>query len=156
MKLHVAIAIAAILTAGCVGTTRSGIAVPADAPRLTSSTVTFTTLDDGKDTGSAVTAQLVREGNELSAEVRSAGTEYDDRTTAPPLVLSLTGPFDVADTQGAVLRIRLTPEGRDTWTFNVRLALTFSDGSQQTFNWNGVRLDENAPERRLTLAGARI
>jgi hypothetical protein len=49
----------------------------------------------------------------------------------------------------------MTPEGRDTWAFTVRLLLTFSDETQQSYQWTGVELDETAPERTLTLAGAR-
>jgi hypothetical protein len=148
---------AALLLTACGGASRSGsINTPAEAPRVTSSTVTFTTLEDGKDAGSAVTVQLVRAGNELAAEVRSAGAEFDDETISPPLAMSVTGPFTTADTQTGSLRIRMTPEGRDTWAFTVRLLLTFSDETQQSYQWTGVKLDEAAPERTLTLAGARL
>jgi hypothetical protein len=38
----------------------------------------------------------------------------------------------------------------------MRLVLTFSDNTQRTFAWQGIRLDENAPERTLPLAPARV
>jgi hypothetical protein len=147
------VAAAVVFAAGCG--TRSGPAVSSNASqRLTGATITFTTLQDGKDAKSAVTAQLVRNGNELGAEAMSSGTEFDDNSVAAPVVMSLRGPFDREDTKSAQLRLRLTPDGDDTWTFNVALALRFADESQQNFSWSSIRLDEKAPERTLMLAGA--
>jgi hypothetical protein len=50
--------------------------------------------------------------------------------------------------------LRLTPDGDDTWTFDVQLALRYADETQQSYRWQSVRLDEKAPERTLVLAGA--
>ena len=47
---------------------------------LTGATVLFTSLDSGKDDGSALTAQLLRNGNEVAAEVRRF---IDGHATAP-------------------------------------------------------------------------
>jgi hypothetical protein len=124
--------------------------------RLTSATVTFASLQDGKDAKSGVTVQVVRSANELAAEGSSSGTEFDDNSTAPPIALSLKGPFSRGDAQTGQLRLRLTPDGDDTWTFNVRLALRFADETQQDYAWSAIRLDEKAPERTLVLAGARV
>ncbi len=82
------------------------------------------------------------------------GTPFDDNRAAPPLAMSLAGPFNQSDAQAAQLRLQMVPEGRDTWTFNARLSLTFADGMQRNYGWMGVRLDEASPERTLTLAGA--
>jgi hypothetical protein len=152
----VALAVASICaTSGCAKA-RNRADTSADEPRLISSTVTFTTLDDGKDADSAVTAQLLSDQNELAAEVRSTGTEFDDNSTAPPLSMSLMGPFHADEVQGSRLRLQLTPDGRDSWAFDVRLALAFSDNRQQFFQWSGIQMDERSPERTLTLAGARV
>jgi hypothetical protein len=121
---------------------------------LTGATLTFTSLDSGKDDGSALTAQLLRNNNELAAEARTVGTAFDDNAAAPPLVMTITGPFMQGDAQGAQLRLRMVPEGRDTWNFNARLTLSFANGSQRSYAWSSVQLDENSPERTLTLAGA--
>jgi hypothetical protein len=134
------------------GSTTSG--VNQSSQRLTTATLTFRTLEDGKDAKSAVSAQLVRNGNELGAEATSSGTEFDDRSTAAPLVMTLRGPFNKQDAREGQLRLRLTPDGNDTWTFNVGLTLRFADDSQQNYSWSTIRLDEKAPERTLVLAGA--
>jgi len=122
--------------------------------RLSTATVTFRTLDDGKDAKSAVSVQLVRNGNELGADGMTSGTEFDDNTTAAPLAMSIRGPFNREDARNGLLRLRLSPDGNDTWTFNVGLTLRFADESQQNYSWSAVRLDEKSPERTLVLAGA--
>ena len=127
-----------------------------ETERLTSATLTFRTLQDGKDQKSSVTVQLVRNGNELGAEASSTGTEFDDNTTASPLVMAIRGPFDRQDARSGQLRLRLTPDGDDTWTFNVGLTLRFANETQQNFSWSAIRLDEKAPERTLVLAGAEV
>ena len=142
-----------VAAGACASRDYSTSADPGD--RLSSASITFNTRDDGKDDDSAVTVQLLRNGSELTADAMTTGTEYDDNSTSPPLVLSLKGPFTKGDIQAGALRLRLTPDGDDTWTFNVALRLTFADETQQTYAWSGVRLDEDAPERTLVLQGAR-
>jgi hypothetical protein len=136
----------------CAG--RTAPAVSSANQRLTSATVTFTTLEDGKDAKSAVTVQLLRNGNELGAEAMASGTEFDDNSLAPPLAMAIRGPFDRDDARTGQLRLRLAPDGDDTWTFNVGLALRFADETQQNYAWSAIRLDEKAPERTLVLSGA--
>jgi hypothetical protein len=145
----------ALITSACATKTHDYLGA-GGANRLTSATVTFTSLQDGKDTDSAVTVQLLRDNNELVAEARTAGTKYDDHSSAPPLALSVEGPLSDVDAREALLRLQLTPDGRDTWTFNVRMTLSFTNNNQQSFVWTDVRLDEKAPQRTLTLSGARL
>jgi hypothetical protein len=152
------ILITALVVGGCASRSRTtSTASATSAPqRLTSATLTFRTLQDGKDAKSSVTAQLVRNGNELGADAMSTGTEFDDNTVAPPLVMAIHGPFDREDTRSGQLRLRLSPDGDDTWTFNVDLTLRFADEIQRNYSWRAIRLDEKAPERSLLLAGAAI
>ena len=72
------------------------------------------------------------------------------------MALSIAAPFRTADTGSSSLRIRMTPDSRDEWTFDLQLALTFSDGSIQRFSWPTLRLDNAAPERTLPLGPARL
>jgi hypothetical protein len=141
------------MASGCAARTDRG-ATTTTSDRLASATVTFNTLQDGKDAKSAVSLQLLRSGNELAADAMSVGTEFDDDSTAAPVALALKAPFGKPDTQAGALRLRLTPDGNDTWTFNVSLTLRFADETQQHYAWAGVRLDEKAPERTLVLQGA--
>jgi hypothetical protein len=116
----VLLALTVAMTAACGATrSRSTNTTQTSGPVLTSTTISFRTLDNGKD-------------------------------------MSVSGPFHMSDTNDGSLRIRMTPDGRDTWTFDLRLVLNFSDNSQRTFAWQGIRLDEKAPERTLPLAPARV
>ena len=147
----------AAATTGCEAT-RSGAGAPggATAPTLTAASVTFDNRDSGKDANSAVAIELLRNNAELAAEAKLVGTKFDDNAPAGPMALSVGSPFRTADTTDARLRIRMTPDGKDEWTFDLQMALTFSDGSIQRFSWPGLRLDNAAPERTLTLGAARV
>ena len=147
----------AAATTGC-GATRGDAAAQAGstAPTLTGASVTFQNRDSGKDANSAVVIELLRNNAELAAESKLVGTKFDDNAPAGPMALSVGSPFRTAEADTARLRIRMTPDGKDDWTFDLQMALTFSDGSIQRFTWPGLRLDNAAPERTLPLGPARV
>ena len=151
------VGMAAGMTAGCGATTRQGGVTSAAATPLTSAHVTFLTRDDGKDEDSAVTLQLLRSNAELAAELRHTGTEFDDNTTSAPMVLALAAaPFRLADIDTGQVRVRITPDGQDDWSFDLRMTLQFADGTARNFFWNDIRLNNAAPERVLALSPARV
>ena len=149
--------LAALTAAGCGATTRGSAGVaPALTTPLSSATVTFMTRNNGKDADSAVTVQLLRSNAELGAELRTAGTEFDDNTTSGPMSLALSAPFRVDDIDTGQVRVRMAPDGQDDWNFDLRMALQFADGTVRNFFWSAVQLNNAAPERVLALAPARI
>jgi len=148
---------AALTAAGCGATRQATRAVTAPAAAaLTSATTTFITRDNGKDRDSAVTVQLLRANAELGAELRHTGTEFDDNTTSAPMALTLSAPFRVTDLDTGQVRVRMTPDGRDDWSFDLRMTLQFADGTSRNYFWGNVRLDNAAPERVLALSPARV
>jgi hypothetical protein len=153
------IAVAAMLALtglGCGATTTAGTTPGVSAnPRLTSASVTFMTRDDGKDEDSAVTVQILDDGR-LAAEGTVVDVDFGDQSVSAPLSLALTGAADSGDLDDAQVRIRLTPDGRDTWVFDMRLTLGLSNGTQRTYFWSGIRLDETAPERVVALTSGRL
>ena len=147
----------AVATAGCASTAGSaGAQAGSTAPMLTGASVTFQNRDNGKDANSAVVIELLRNNTELAAETKLVGTKFDDNAPAGPMALSVGSPFRTVDTDAARLRIRMSPDGKDEWTFDLQMALTFSDGSIQRFSWQGLRLDNAAAERTLPLGPARV
>ena len=102
-----------------------------------------------------MTAQVLRSNQEIGAEIRSVGTEFDDNSSSGPLTFSIAGPFMTNDVENGQLRLRLTPDGDDDWTFDLHIAMRFSDGTARNFMWRGLRLDHTSPERVLTLGPAR-
>jgi hypothetical protein len=152
------LALAAILTVGgwgCGATTTRDTTSISNQPRLTTASVTFMTRDDGKDEDSAIAVQILDDGR-LAAEATAVDVEYDDQSVSAPLPLDVTRTLQVGDLNDAQVRLRLTPDGRDAWTFDMRLTLGMTDGSQRSYFWSGLRLDESTPERVLTLTSGRL
>ena len=150
----IALATVVITAAGCGGRTRPAFA-PAP-PALTSANISFFNRTEGKDAKSAATVELLRNGAELGGELRAVGTHFEHDSTSGPLAFSLAGPFTKNDVDNARVRVRLTPDGKDTWIFDARLTLSFADASSQNFFWRDIRLDNASPERVLPLGAARI
>jgi hypothetical protein len=140
---------------GCGATTTRGGTVTSAEPKLTSASVTFMTRDDGKDEDSAVAVQILEDGR-LAAEGTVVDVDYDDQSVSAPLSLGVTRPLGAGDLDDSQVRIRLTPDGRDTWVFDMRLTIGLSDGSQRSYFWSGIRLDENTPERVVPLNSGRL
>jgi len=140
---------------GCGATTSRGATTVSASPKVTSASATFMTRDDGKDEDSAVTVQLLDDGR-LAAEGTVVDVNFHDQTVSAPLNLAVTRTLDVGDLNDAQVRLRLTPDGRDTWSFDMRLNIGLSDGTQRSYFWSGLRLDENAPERVLPLSSGSL
>jgi hypothetical protein len=143
---------AAIAAAGC-GATRKISNTVAPGPTLADATVTFVDRDHGKDAGSAVDVWLLR-GSEEMAHLHAVGTKFSDHESTAPLSLSLSGGFHESDLSDGRLRIRLTPEGSDDWSFDPKVTLSFSNGTSRSYMWPTVQLDRANPEHTFTLASA--
>jgi hypothetical protein len=154
-RLVVALTVAVAIGASGCGADRSATIQTAALPTLTSATATFVSGDDGKDKDSLVTAQVTRNNAELGAEIRSVGTKFDDNSSSGALAFSLAGPFLTTDVENGQVRLHLTPDGNDDWTFDLHVAMRFSDGSARDFTWRDVRLDRTSPDRVLLLGPAR-
>ena len=140
---------------GCAATTTTGTTGIGANARLTSASVTFMTRDDGKDEDSAVAVQILNDGR-LAAEGSLVDVDFDDKSVSAPLSLGLTGALDAGDLDDAQVRIRLTPDGRDTWLFDMRLTVGLSDGTQRTYFWSELQLDESSPERVMAFVSGRL
>jgi hypothetical protein len=143
---------ATLVAAGCGATRRVATSV-APGPTLTAAMITFSDQDHGKDADSAADVWLLRNGNEM-AHLHTVGTKFDDHATTAPMTLAVSGTFSRADVGDAQLRIRLTPDGADDWSFAPRLTLSFSDGTSRSYMWPTVQLDNRNPERTLSLSSA--
>ena len=155
-KAALAVAATMALTGwGCGATTGTATTGIGANPRLTSASVTFMTHDDGKDEDSAVAVQILNDGR-LAAEGSVVDVDFDDQSVSAPLSLRLTGTLDSGDLDDAQVRIRLTPDGRDTWVFDMRLTLGLSNGTQRSYFWSALRLDESSPERIVALVTGRL
>ncbi len=143
---------AAVISAGC-GATRKVTSSVAPGPAITNATVQFMDRDHGKDAGSGVDVWVLRGSNEM-AHMHRVGTKFADHAAIEPLGVPMSGTFYRADLNDGRLRIRLTPDGRDDWSFEPRLTLSFSDATSRTYSWPQVLLDNEHPEVTLSFSSA--
>jgi len=157
-RLAVVVAALAIVASGCGATTRttSTTIQNPSSPALSSVTMTFISREHGKDKDSGLTVQLLRHNAELAAEVRATGFKFDDNSSSGPFAFAMTGPFRMSDIDDSQVRMRLVPDGRDDWTFDMSMVMRFDNGSTRNFYWRGIRLDNTEPERTLALGPAQV
>jgi len=144
---------AAIVSAGC-GATRKVTSTVAPGPAITNMTIQFLDRDHGKDAGSGVDAWVLRNGSNEIAHLHSVGTKFDDHAAIAPMGVPVSGTFYRTDLNNAQLRIRLTPDGRDDWSFEPRLTVSFSDNTSRTYGWPQVMLDQDRRETTLSFSSA--
>ena len=144
---------AAIVSAGC-GATRKVTSTVAPGPAITNMTIQFLDRDHGKDAGSGVDAWVLRNGSNEIAHLHSVGTKFDDHAAIAPMGVPVSGTYYRTDLNNAQLRIRLTPDGRDDWSFEPRLTISFSDNTSRTYSWPQVMLDQNSRETTLSFSSA--
>lgn len=143
---------AAVISAGCGATRRVSNAV-APGPSISSVAIQFNDREHGKDANSAVDVWVLHGSNEM-AHLHSVGTKFDDNAAIAPMAVPMSGTFYRTDVGDGQLRIRLTPDGRDDWTFEPRLTLQFSDGMARTYAWPPVTLDNTRTEVTLSFSAA--
>jgi hypothetical protein len=144
---------AAFMSAGC-GATRKVATTVAPGPTITGVTVQFLDRDHGKDANSAVDVWILRGGSNEIAHLHSVGMKFDDHAAIAPMTVPLAGTSSRNDLNNAQLRIRLTPDGRDDWSFEPRVMATFSDGNSRTYSWPVAMLDNDHPEVTLSFSSA--
>lgn len=143
---------AAIVSAAC-GATRKVENAVAPGNAITGITVQFQDRDHGKDANSAVDAWVLHGSNEM-AHVHSVGAKFEDHASIAPMAVALSGAFNKSDLGEAQLRIRLTPDGNDDWSFEPRLMVTFADATTRSYAWPQVMLDRAHAEVTLSVSSA--
>ena len=144
---------AAIVSAGC-GATRKVTSSVVPGPAITNATVQFQDRDHGKDAKSAVDVWILRGGSNEIAHLHSVGVKYDDHASIAPMGVPMSGTFTRNDLNDAQIRFRLTPDGRDDWSFEPRLTVSFSDNTSRTYSWPQVMLDNDHPEVTLSFSSS--
>jgi hypothetical protein len=147
---------AVVSASACGATTRSGsVTTSAGTAALTGAAVSFRTLKDGKDDQSTLTVEVVRRNDQLGAQLRVVDVEFNDNSQTTPMALSVVGMFRASDIDDGMVRLRMNAHGDDEWSFDMHLTLTFSDNTQRTFSWLGLELDDDHPERTVSLSSGR-
>ena len=117
----------AIACVGC-GATRKVANAVAPGSAVTAATMMFIDRDHGKDAKSAVDVWMLH-GTDEVAHLHSVGTKFDDHASIAPMAMQLSGEYHASDLKDGQLRIRLTPDGNDDWSFEPRLTVSFSSAT---------------------------
>jgi len=144
---------ATLVSAGC-GATRKVASSVAPGPVISNVTVQFVDRDHGKDANSAVDVWILRNNSNEMAHLHSVGVKFDDHASIAPMDMPTSGTHYKSDMNDAQLRVRLTPDGRDDWSFEPRVTVSFSDNTSKTYSWPQVMLDNGHPEVMLSFSSA--
>lgn len=122
---------------------------PSSYGRLRTVKVTFKTTDDDKDADTKLSIYVYRSGNILTAKKENLEGYYGDNT--PMTVdLEVLYPATFNEILGGNLKIRIAPNGHDTWRFNCIIDLAFTDGTYRK-EFNGNSLNERETEKTFAL-----
>ena len=144
---------AAVMSAGC-GATRKVQNTVAPGAAITSATIQFQDKDHGKDADSGLDVWVLRNGSSEMAHLHSVGVKFDDKESIAPMGVPMSGTYYKTDLNDAQLRIRLTPDGDDDWSFEPRMTVSFSDNTSRTYAWPQIMLDRSRPEVTLSFSSA--
>jgi hypothetical protein len=114
-------------------------------PLLMSASVSFHTNDDDKNWDTVVgVLVLMRDEVAPVAVIQNHFATFRDHSDAGPFPLQVVTPADRAalERRGSVV-VTMTPEGRDTWRFNILVDLTFDDGTHLLVHKNHIELSGN-------------
>ncbi|MFI5960226.1 PASTA domain-containing protein [Cryptosporangium sp. NPDC051539] len=126
-------------------------AVPRTLPSatLTSASVTFNTNDEDKDGDTLVRIRIWNKAGALVSLTENTYTHFDDNSVHGPYALNVPAGVPMSDLQPGQFEIFIVPSGgsiftvpNDTWRFNYKAILNFSDGTSYKVSQNGIELTE--------------
>jgi len=121
---------------------------------LTACDVTFHTLDDDKDRYTHVTITVRNGAKEEVASIDDDFGYFAANSNNGPFNLSIVKqvPKSTFGANGWV-NIRIDPSNEfDTWTFNLKLGLVFTDGKSLNANENEIELTAERREHNIPIA----
>ena len=120
---------------------------------LANAKIEFHTNDEDKDYDTHVTVDVTDFDNVLCAHVDNDFGHFDDQSNNGPFELEIINASSKDACQRGNVRIRIDPNGHDTWRFNFTLILIFDDGSSLSGVETGLQLSQKAREQTFGLQG---
>jgi hypothetical protein len=122
----------------------------AQEPTLTSSQVRFNTTRDNKKASTQLDVYIkTNHGHEIAKSEGNGGLWKENSTHT--ITLRVEGRPTKAEVQNGSISLAIHPNGDDTWDFNYRVTLRFSDGSVIRKHFSGGVLTEKDPTRTDSL-----
>ncbi len=122
---------------------------PGASSRLNSVKVTFQTTDEDKDADTKLFIYVYRSGNILTARRENIEGYYVDNSSNS-VYLEMVNSATFNEILGGNLKVRIAPNGHDTWRFNCIVDFFFTDGTYRK-EFNGNSLTERETERTFAL-----
>jgi hypothetical protein len=120
---------------------------------LANATIRFHTNGNDKDADTHVTIDVTDGNNTLAAHVDNDFGHFDNNSDNGPFGLEIRNPSSNADLERGNVRVRIDPNGHDTWEFNFTLDLQFDDGSHLSGGATGLVLTQDRREQTFGLQG---
>jgi hypothetical protein len=113
----------------------------------------FHTNDEDKDDDTHVTVDVFDGDAMLCAHVDNDFGHFDDHSYNGPFALVVCNPSTREACERGLVRIRIDPNGHDTWRFNFELDLQFDDGLHVSGGAAGLELTQDRREQNFGLSG---
>jgi hypothetical protein len=120
---------------------------------LANCSITFHTNDKDKNRDTHVTVHVRDSNNMLCAHIDNDFGHFDDNSDNGPFTLQVVNAISKNDCQRGNVRLRIDPNGDDSWKFNFNLTLAFDDSTILSGGVSGSRLDQNNREQTFGLRG---
>jgi len=118
---------------------------------LTKATVFFHTNNEDTDDDTHVTVTVRDRRGTVAAYTSNDFGHFDDNSDAGPFSLQVS-PARWDDVDFGTSTVRIDPNGNDTWRFNVRVDLYFSDGSHLGTDVSGIELTQDRKQQTWGVA----
>jgi hypothetical protein len=116
---------------------------PVQQAYLTKVTVSFFTRDDDKDHDTRIIVYLYLPDGRAIGKTEIPNEYFPDNTRQGPFPLSLNEKPMIGEIMRGTTTIRISPNGNDTWRFDYRIELHFSDRNHIVKDYKGIELNEN-------------
>jgi len=105
------------------------ISTIAQAQTLQNASIKFHTTNDDKDNDTHVTVDIMNGNGTVVAHIDNDFGHFNDNSDNGPYDIPISGTLNLSDMPRGSVKIRIDPNGHDTWNFNYFLNMTFSDGT---------------------------
>jgi hypothetical protein len=123
---------------------------PAEEPTLISADVKFDTTTDNKDQQTRLDVYVkTSHGHEVAKSEGNTGRW--NKNSSHTVSLQVEGDRTKEAIRNGSISLTLHPEKNDSWDFNYKVTLKFSDGTFMTKDFHGCVLSNHDPSRTDTL-----
>ena len=138
---------------GTTSNSPSPVVTATPVATLAHCSIKFHTNDEDKDSDTHVTVTITDDNNVTSCKVDNDFGKFGDNSNSGPFGMPVVNATPKPNVQRGNIRLRIDPNGNDTWRFNFEVDMTFSDGSRLTGAADGLELSQDRREQTFGISG---